>query len=242
MSDVAIVVPALDEATTVRRLARTLAALDPAPREMVLVDGGSRDGTVAAARAAGLAVIEHGEANRSAQINRGIAAVSSPIVCVLHADTILPDDAIAVIRRTLADPRIALGGFTPLITGPDRTWWITSGHNWLKTWYAPILFRPRLFLRGARLLFGDHAMFFRRADLLAIGGFDPGLAIMEEADLCARMTRLGRVRLVNRVVLTSDRRVAAWGELRANWIYLKVGVRWGVGLRDRLERHYPHVR
>ena len=242
MSAVAIVVPALDEATTVGRLARTLAALDPAPAETVLGDGGSRAGTAARARAAGLGVREHGEANRASQINRGVAAVSSPIVCVLHADTILPDDAVAVIRRTLADRRVALGGFTPLITGPARPWWITSGHNWIKTWYAPLLFRPRLFVRGARLLFGDHAMFFRRDDLLAIGGFDPGHAVMEEADLCARMTRLGRVRLVNRVVLTSDRRVAAWGEWRANWVYLTVGIRWGTGLRRRLERHYPDVR
>src|ERR1700724_326404 len=50
---------------------------------------------------------------------------------------------------------------------------------------------------------------------------------MEEADLCIRFHRLGRTRLVNRVVITSDRRVAAWGALRANWIYLKVGARWG---------------
>jgi hypothetical protein len=39
-----------------------------------------------------------------------------------------------------------------------------------------------------------------------------------EADLCIRFHRLGRTRLVNRVVITSDRRVAAWGALRANWI------------------------
>jgi hypothetical protein len=42
----------------------------------------------------------------------------------------------------------------------------------------------------------------------------------EEADLCIRFHRLGRTRLVNRMVITSDRRVAAWGALRANWIYL----------------------
>jgi hypothetical protein len=46
----------------------------------------------------------------------------------------------------------------------------------------------------------------------------------------------------NRVVITSDRRVAAWGALRANWIYLKVGARWGLGFRKGLERHYPDVR
>jgi hypothetical protein len=36
---------------------------------------------------------------------------------------------------------------------------------------------------------------------------------LEEADLCIRFHRLGRTRLVNRVVITSDRRVAAWGAL-----------------------------
>ena len=45
-----------------------------------------------------------------------------------------------------------------------------------------------------------------------------------------------------RVVITSDRRVAACGALRANWIYLKVGARWGLGFRKGLERLYPDVR
>ena len=65
---------------------------------------------------------------------------------------------------------------------------------------------------------------------------------MEDADLCIRFTRLGRIRLVNRIVITSDRRVAAWGGLKANWIYLRVGVSWGLGMRKRLDRHYPDVR
>ena len=85
-------------------------------------------------------------------------------------------------------------------------------------------------------------MFFRRADFLAVGGCDPTLLVMEEADLCIRFHRLGRTRLVNRVVITSDRRIAAWGTLRANWIYFKVGARWALGFRKELERHYPDVR
>ena len=125
-------------------------------------------------------------------------------------------------------------GFTPLLCGPDRVHWGTSFHNWIKTWYAPLLFRPLLFLRGLRLLFGDHAMFFRRADFLTVGGCDPTLLVMEEADLCIRFHRLGRTRLV--------RRIAAWGTLRANWIYFKVGARWALGFRKELERHYPDVR
>ncbi len=63
---------------------------------------------------------------------------------------------------------------------------------------------------------------------------------MEDADLCVRMCALGRVRLVPRIVVTSDRRVAAWGGLRANWIYLKTGVRWG--LLGRRDLDYPDIR
>ncbi|MDP9415973.1 MAG: glycosyltransferase [Pseudomonadota bacterium] len=241
-ANVAIVIPALDEANTVPRLARILSVLDPPPAEIVLVDGGSSDGTADIARAAGLRVVEHHERGRPMQINRGVQEVSSPLICILHADTILPDDAVAVIRLTLDDPRVALAGFTPLISGPRKVRWATSFHNWIKTWYAPLLMRPHLFARGVRLLFGDHAMFFRRADFLAVGGCEPGMSVMEEADLCVKMSRLGQIRLVNRIVLTSDRRIEQWGELKANWIYLKVGIRWAVGLRNRLEKDYPDIR
>jgi hypothetical protein len=71
----------------------------------------------------------------------------------------------------------------------------------------------------------------RPGGTIVVGGCDPTLLVMEEADLCIRFHRLGRTRLVNRVVIISDRRVAAWGALRANWIYLKVGARWGLGFR-----------
>jgi len=243
MSGVAIVIPMLNEAQALPRLLRSLAALHPPPAEMLAVDGGSSDGSAALARAGGLRVIEYEvRGGRAAQINCGVAQVSAPLVCILHADTLLPGDAIAVIAAVLADPRTALAGFTPLLSGPETVRWGTSLHNWIKTWYAPLLFRPGLFLRGGRLLFGDHAMFFRRADFMAVGGCDPALTIMEDADLCIRFCRLGRIRLVNRVVITSDRRVAAWGGLKANWIYLKVGVKWGLGRRGQSGRDYPDVR
>ncbi len=240
--EVAIVVPMLNEAATLPRLARNLAALLPAPAAVLCVDGGSTDGSPAIARALGWHVIEHGARGRAGQINHGVEAAGAPLICILHADTLLPDDAIAVIARTLADPGTALAGFVALLAGAETTRWGTSLHNWIKFWYVPLLFRPHLFLRGARLLFGDQAMFFRRADFLAVGGCDASLALMEEADLCARFARLGRTRMLNRVVITSDRRVALWGGLRANLAYLSVGTRWALGQRRGLAERYPDVR
>lgn len=238
---VSIVIPALGEAAILARLRRHLDLLDPAPAEIILVDSGSTDRTAAAGSEAGFIVLTSAR-GRAQSINFGVTAATSPLVVVLHADTLLPDDAVTVIRRTLADPGVALAGFTPVISGPEKVRWVTTAHNWIKTWYAPMLFRPAMFARGGRLLFGDHAMFFRRADFLAVGGCDETLAVMEDADLCIRLSRRGRVRLVNRIVMTSDRRVARWGEWRANWIYLTVGVRWGLGRRKRLAEGYPDIR
>ena len=239
---IAIIIPAWNEAATLPRLARCLAALEPRPSEILLVDGGSTDGTLAVAEQLGIPAIAMGK-GRAAQCNAGVAATKSPIILILHADTWLPDDAMAVVARTMAGERTILAGFTAILCGPDKTRWVTSFHNWIKTWYAPLLFRPHLFLKGGRLLFGDHAMFFRRQAFDKVGGFDATKLVMEEADLCVRMAGHGRTRLINRIVLTSDRRVAAWGEWRANWIYLKVGIRWGLSIRPKtLPNQYPDVR
>ena len=77
-----------------------------------------------------------------------------------------------VVDQAVADAGIALASFMPRICGARRTRWGSTLNNLAKTWYVPLLFRPHLFLRGVRLLFGDHAMFFRREQFLAIGGCD----------------------------------------------------------------------
>ena len=238
MEGVALVIPILNEEAALPRLIRSVQALHPMPDEVIAADSGSTDASVALMQAAGFRIVT-GPPGRAAVINAGVAAASAPLVCILHADTLLPDDAVAVICATMADRRLALASFTPLLSGPGGVRWGTSLHNWAKTWYGPAVFRPHLFLCGLRLLFGDHAMFFRRADFLAAGGCDPSLPIMEDADLCLRLHRFGRTRMVNRVVITSDRRIAAWGGLRANWVYLRISVAWALGAR-RL--HYPVVR
>ena len=241
MMRVGLVLPVLNEERALSAMFDVLDRLDPAPNAVLFVDGGSNDTTCALIRTAGHALLETAK-GRAIQINAGVAAIETEIVCVLHADTIPPADMVAVIRDTLADPKIALASFTPLIKGPGKTRWVTTFHNWIKTWYAPLITRPHLFVRGVRLLFGDHAMFFRRAQFLEIGGCTPSDAVMEEADLCVKFAKLGKTRMVRRWVETSDRRIAAWGPVKANWIYFKVGIMWAVGLRGRMAQDYPDIR
>ena len=242
MRKVTILIPVLNEEQALPATIACLAAMQPPPDEILLVDGGSSDNSIALARAAGFRTERSKKRGRGAQINYGVRVATGEIVCVLHADTVLPVDAIAVIRQTMADTKTALASFTPRIAGPTGTRWGSTFHNWIKTWYAPLLARPHLFLRGVRLLFGDHAMFFRREQFLAVDGCDERLVVMEEADLCIKLARFGRTRMVHRWAWTSDRRITAWGRWRANWIYFKVGMMWAFGARERLAEHYPDIR
>lgn len=254
MSAVSIIIPTLNEVRALPRTLRQLRQLDPAPHEIIVVDGGSSDQTISflkqynqqQADEGGLPVrlIQSPVARRAHQMNLGTRTATGDYLCFLHADTSLPDDALMVIGETLAQPKTAAGGFISLMRGPLQTRWLTSFHNYIKTYYAPLFFRPYLFfVRGARLLFGDQAIFCRRQQFLDCGGYDDELPIMEEADLLLRLVRFGRIRQVNRVVESSDRRVAKWGFWRANALFLYVGVLWGVGYSaQKLKQLYEDIR
>ncbi|MGG6282369.1 TIGR04283 family arsenosugar biosynthesis glycosyltransferase [Leptolyngbya sp. AN03gr2] len=240
---VSIVIPTLNEASRLGRTLRQLAVLEPSAIEVLVVDGGSQDETVPIAQAAGAKVIQCDRRGRSVQMNYGAKSAIGDVVCFLHADTSVPDDLVAVIEQTLSDSAIVCGGFVSLMAGAQNTRWGISLHNYLKTYYAPLLFRPHLFLRGLRLLFGDQVMFCRRAEFWECGGFDEQLPIMEDGDLCLRLVQKGRIRQVNRIVQSSDRRVAKWGAWKATAIYLYVGILWGVGVSsDYLKKFYEDVR
>lgn len=240
---ISIIIPALNEAITLRRTLRHVKALDPPAWEVLVVDGGSSDHTTQIAAQAGVAVLQSEGAGRAIQMNHGARQATGDLLCFLHADTLIPDDLISVAGRTLADSSIACAGFIALMGGGTTTRWDISALNVLKTYLAPLLFRPHLFFRGLRLLFGDQVMICRREDFWICGGFDSSLPIMEDGDLCLRLLSRGRIKLINRVVESSDRRVQKWGAWKAICTYLSIGILWGIGVPpNRLKRFYEDIR
>lgn len=242
---VSIIIPTLNEADALPATLTTLSQLDPAPHEIVIVDAGSEDATAEIIKRSGAMLIENAPRGRAAQMNLGVKHATGDTLCFLHADTEIPHDFIALAEDVLADKRTAMAGFISVMRGAKGVRRVTSAHNFIKTWYAPLLFRPLSFLRGCRLLFGDQVIICRRIDFDAVGGWSDRQKIMEEADLCLRMVRAGRgrIRQIPRKVWSSDRRVAEWGFWRANLTFLYVGLMWGFGAPpDHLQRHYEDVR
>ncbi|QEY31630.1 glycosyltransferase [Synechococcus sp. RSCCF101] len=238
-----VIIPTLDEEDCLARTLRSVQALDPPAWEVLVVDGGSRDGTIRIAEAAGATVLRCARAGRGVQMNAGARAASGTLLCFLHADTLIPPDLTRLAARTLSDHSIACAGFISVMRTGGRVCWVVTAMNLLKTHLAPLLFRPLAFCRGLRLLFGDQVMVLRRETFWADGGFDERLTLLEDGDLCLRIVNQGRLTLIPRLVESSGRRVRAWGSFRAITTYLSIGILWGLGVApERMRRFYEDVR
>lgn len=193
---IAVVLPVWNEAARIEARLAELAAGGWAS-EVVVVDGGSDDGTAArAARWSGVRVLT-APRSRGSQLNAGAAATTSDVLLFLHADTRLPVDAPRWIRRALAAPEVVAGAFrvrTVADAGGDRL--------------GPLLRFADLRSRWTRHPYGDQAVFVRRSAFDAVGGF-PDQPLMEDIELARRLWRVGRIATVPAEVRVSGRRFLA---------------------------------
>ncbi len=199
-----IVVPALNEAAGIADVLAELAPLRRAGHEVVVVDGGSHDGTANAARPHADVVLT-APRGRATQMNAGAAAATGDVLLFLHADTRLPADAVAAIAAALPSPhagdRPRWGRFDVDIDGRPRV---------LRLVAAMMNLRSRL----TGIATGDQGMFVTRALFAQAGGF-PALPLMEDVALSRRLRDLaGRPACLAARVVTSGRRWEARGPWR----------------------------
>ncbi|MFL4977419.1 MAG: TIGR04283 family arsenosugar biosynthesis glycosyltransferase [Xanthobacteraceae bacterium] len=227
MPGLSIILPVLDEADII---ADALAALAPLRRrgaEVIVVDGGSRDGTVDLARPAADRVIASPR-GRAAQMNAGAALARGAVLLFLHADTRLPGNADALVLAGLERSGRAWGRFDIAIAGRSPLLAIVA---------AAINFRSRL----TRIATGDQAIFVSRDVFAAVGGF-PDIALMEDVALSRALKRISRPVCVAAKVTTSGRRWEQHGVLRTVVLMWRLRLAYFLGAEPAtLARRYGYV-
>ena len=241
---VSIVIPTLNEEKILPDLFQNLKHLQPSPHQIIFVDGPSKDGTKFLIEKAGFHLIRSVGKGRSLQMNEGAYQANGDVIVFLHADTKVPRNLVEIVSDTMNNPRITLAGFTSIMKGKEKIRHFISLQNWLKTFLGALIYSPiRCMCFGFRLLFGDQVMFCRKDDFVKVGGFNHELPIMEDADLCLRLNRLGIIRQIGEKVYASDRRVAALGMFRAYVRYLKIYFFWRFGASPVwLKAQYEDIR
>lgn len=198
MTRLSIIVPVLDEAAGIATALDALAPLRERGCEVVVVDGGSRDGTVELCRGRADLVIE-AKRGRARQMNAGAAAARGEVLLFLHADTALPPGADELVLSRL-DAGADWGRFDARITG--------------RSWMFPVistLMNARS--RWSGIATGDQAMFVRRRVFDSVSAF-PDQPLMEDVELSARLLRIARPVCLRERVATSGRRWEARGVWR----------------------------
>jgi rSAM/selenodomain-associated transferase 2 len=213
MMKLSIVMPVLDEAAEIEA---ALAALAPYRRrgvEVVVVDGGSGDGTPELAHPLADRVIA-APRGRSLQMNAGAAAAQGDVLLFLHADTRLPENADRLLLDGLARSGRAWGRFDVRIDGGGLL--------------ALVAFMMNTRSRLTGIATGDQAMFMTRTAFNDAGRFPP-IALMEDVALSAKLKRISRPMASRACVTTSARRWRTHGTLRTVLLMWRLRLRFFLG-------------
>lgn len=218
-----IIVPVLNDAECLERL---LPQIRNDKTEVIVVDGGSFDGSadVAASFGATLIVSEPG---RAKQMNNGAKIAKGDVLLFLHADSVLPQHFASLIEGAMRVRKFHWGRFDVRLSGS-----------------AGIL-RVIEFMMNNRSAFtgictGDQGIFVRKEIFNRVGGF-PEIALMEDIELSKRLP--GHPFCIRHKLITSSRRWEQQG------VWKTIGLMWLLRLRyffgadpEILARYYRQAR
>jgi rSAM/selenodomain-associated transferase 2 len=221
-----VIIPALNEAGNI---AQTIAAVrrhySPSEVEIVVVDGGSQDGTPQ--RVPADARLISARRGRAFQMNAGVRASTGEILVFCHADTRLPSGWREVVVDALAKPGVSGGSFQIEFIPPVGVFHLLNRLRLPSDWH---------------LMFGDQAQFMSRKTFESLGGF-PTIPLMEDVEMARNLHNAGRLERLPLRVSSSSRRFQERGAIRQllvdAWLWARY-LYFGAS-PEQLARHYkPH--
>lgn len=219
-----IIIPALNEAGNIPALLDSLQPLRRRGAEIVVVDGGSTDGTADLARNRADRVIA-APAGRARQMNAGAGAARGEILCFLHADSRLPEGADGLMIDGLARSRRSWGRFDVRIDGRHPLLHVIAR---MMNWRS----------RFTGIATGDQGLFITRSLFEAAGRF-PEIALMEDIALARRLKRYGPPLCIAHRLTTSGRRWEKRGVWRTMLLMWRLRLAYWLGADpDKLALQY----
>ena len=221
---ISVIVPVLDEAGGIARCLLPLQALRGRGIEVVVVDGGSRDGTRDVAGPLCDRMLD-APRGRARQMNAGAGIAGGRVLLFLHADTRLPSGWSSMVRDALEDRSREWGRFDVRLDGP---------HPMLRIVERAMNLRSRL----SGIATGDQAIFVTHAAFRAAGGF-PDVALMEDVALSRALRARSRPACLRPAVVTSSRRWERHGIVRTIVLMWRLRLEYALGADpERLARLY----
>lgn len=202
---ISIIIPTLNEAANIGHLVRYLAANgEKKINEIIVVDGGSTDDTIACAEKAGAVILRSPKKGRAIQMNLGASVATGNILYFVHADTIPPVSFTKDIEQSV-NAGYDLGRYRTRFA--RKSW---------KLKFNAFFTRFDMFMCYG----GDQTLFVTRELFNKLIGYDENLLIMEEYDFTVRAKSKGRYTILPNAALISTRKYddnSWWKIQRANY-------------------------
>jgi len=212
---VSIIVPVLNESGLIRSFLERLRSLAPGA-EIIVVDGGSNDGT--AELSSGLADrVLNSSPGRARQMNAGAQVAHADVFWFLHADSLIPPNALEEIATILRETSNVGGCFRLKFRGRE---WIYRVSDSLGNLGVQIF----------RFALGDHGIFCRREAFIKVGGF-PDLPLMEDAEFYRGLRHYGRMHQSDLAIIGNQRRYEQLGPYRTTFYYALILGLYVLGVR-----------
>ena len=221
---ISIIIPVLNEAERLGDSLQSLQALRGRGHEIIVVDGGSVDGTIDQIEGRADRVLET-SAGRSVQMNAGARVASGEVLWFLHADSLVPPDADRRLLDALSDRERSWGRFDVAFSGRGAPFRMIA---------TMMNIRSRL----TGIATGDQGIFVTRRAFLEVGGF-PSIALMEDIAISRALKRIGRPLCLRQTLVTSSRRWEQVGVLRTIVLMWSLRLAYALGIDPaRLARLY----